>query len=103
MKWLKAEKSIMKQHNHIVRSPGEIKLMHERYLLFRSESLSSEFYSYVETIGFDSAEESDSFAQNLLFDLANGIGRSDAKTYSKTVGSRRDPMSLIAAGALCYY
>src|SRR2546430_7105732 len=52
----------------------------ERYILVRAASMSVEFFDLVQSLYRDQgAGEARSVANNLLFDLAHGIGKADAR------------------------
>jgi len=77
---------------------GTIEISGERYLLVRAASLSVEFHGLVaELYGAGREEEAESFAQNLLYDLAHALGRSDAQAFHTKMGLS-DPIARLSAG-----
>ncbi|MFO7561418.1 MAG: response regulator [Enhygromyxa sp.] len=81
---------------------GTIEVGGERYLLVRAASLSIRFFELVrELYGQDRAAEADEFARSILFDIAHGIGKSDAQCYALRSGVE-EPLELLAAGPVYF-
>ncbi len=81
---------------------GTIEIGSERYVLVRAASLSVEFFRLVrDLVGAGREAEADAFARNVLFDLAHGIGRSDAHTFAARTGAT-DPMVRLSAGPVLF-
>ncbi|KAL6043570.1 PPM-type phosphatase domain-containing protein [Balamuthia mandrillaris] len=81
-KWGRIERMVGKHFDaSLPRKVGKPLLLEERYVLLRAETLSVDFFSYAERIGFQSTADSTEFAKNLLYDLAHSIGRSDASAF----------------------
>ncbi|HVI03654.1 MAG TPA: response regulator [Enhygromyxa sp.] len=81
---------------------GTIEVAGERYVLVRAASLSVRFFELVrELYGPNHASEADDFARNLLFDLAHGIGKSDAAAHARQCGIE-DPLAKVAAGPVYF-
>ncbi|MHC4442343.1 MAG: PAS domain S-box protein [Planctomycetota bacterium] len=79
-------------------SQGTIEIFGERYVLVRAASLSVEFFTLVkELFGEGRESEAVDFAQNILFDLAHSIGKSDAKNFHAKMGLE-DPVARLSAG-----
>ncbi len=79
-------------------SHGAIEIHGERYVLVRAASLSVEFFRVVhELYGPGREREADEFAQNILFDLAHTIGKSDARNFHAKMGLV-DPIARLSAG-----
>jgi signal transduction histidine kinase len=77
---------------------GTIEISGERYVLVRAAALSVEFFDLVEKLyGPEREEEAQSFARNILFDLAHSIGKSDAKNFHEKMGLL-DPVAQLSAG-----
>jgi signal transduction histidine kinase/CheY-like chemotaxis protein len=98
--FLKAEELVSGYFASMVSRPedGHIEIGGQRYLLVRAGSLSVEFFDLVaELYGPGREEEADTFARNLLFDLAHAMGRSDAKAFHTKMGLT-DPVAKLSAG-----
>jgi two-component system cell cycle sensor histidine kinase/response regulator CckA len=66
---------------------GMIEIGGERYVLVRAASLSVKFFELVRDLyGPDRRDEADTFARNILFDLAHAIGKSDAQSLLPKLG-----------------
>src|SRR5215471_8362318 len=79
-------------------SRGTIEIFGERYVLVRAASLSVEFFQLVSDLyGEDRRDEADAFARNILFDLAHGLGKSDARNFQAKM-SLEDPIARLSAG-----
>jgi signal transduction histidine kinase len=77
---------------------GTIEVVGERYVLVRAASLSVEFFRLVRDLyGRDRRAEADDFARNLLFDLAQAVGRSDARRFHERM-HLEDPIERLTAG-----
>src|SRR5688572_29932697 len=77
---------------------GTIEIAGERYVLVRAASLSVEFFAMVgELYGAGREAEAADFTRNILFDLAHGIGKSDAKKFHTKMGVS-DPIARLSAG-----
>jgi signal transduction histidine kinase/CheY-like chemotaxis protein len=77
---------------------GTIEIFGERYVLVRAASLSVEFFQLVADL-FGPGRERDAadFARNILFDLAHGVGKSDARNFHAKMGLV-DPIARLSAG-----
>ncbi len=81
---------------------GQIEISGERYVLVRGASLSVEFFTLVEKLYGPGRElEARSFAQNILFDLAHSIGKSDAKNFHSKM-KLDDPIARLSAGPILF-
>jgi signal transduction histidine kinase/CheY-like chemotaxis protein len=77
---------------------GTIEIFGERYVLVRAASLSVEFFRLCEDLyGPGREAEAAAFAQNILFDLAHAIGKSDAHNFHTKMGLV-DPIAKLSAG-----
>ncbi len=77
---------------------GTIEIFGERYVLVRAASLSFEFFRLArELYGADRTDDADSFARNILFDLAHAIGKSDAESFHRKM-ELVDPIARLSAG-----
>ncbi|HJV21957.1 MAG TPA: histidine kinase dimerization/phospho-acceptor domain-containing protein, partial [Holophagaceae bacterium] len=100
--FLKAEQVVSGYFASMVNRPedGHLEIAGQRYLLVRAGSLSVEFFDLVtELYGLGREEEAESFARNLLFDLAHAMGRSDAKAFHAQMGLT-DPLAKLSAGPI---
>ena len=81
-------------------SRGTIEISGERYVLVRAAALSVEFFDLVEKLyGPGREPEAQSFARNILFDLAHAIGKSDARNFHTRMGLS-DPVARLSAGPI---
>jgi two-component sensor histidine kinase/predicted hydrocarbon binding protein len=79
---------------------GEITVNGERYVLFRSASVSYEFLQFVKERYSDRDEqEAISIANNFLFDNAKVIGKKDAIMFHKKL-KLKDPVEKLSAGPI---
>jgi two-component system cell cycle sensor histidine kinase/response regulator CckA len=79
---------------------GTIEIAGERYVLVRAASLSVEFFSLVRDLyGEGRRAEADTFARNILFDLAHAVGKSDAQAFHQKMGLV-DPIARLSAGPI---
>jgi len=77
---------------------GTIEIAGERYVLLRAASLSVRFFQIVrELYGEGREREADELSRNILFDLAHGVGRSDAEAFAARTG-QADPIERLSAG-----
>jgi PAS domain S-box-containing protein len=77
---------------------GKIEIGDERYLMIRAAALSTDFFAICrELFGGGRGDEADLFARNLLFDLAHGIGKSDARSFYKRM-ELEDPVLRLVTG-----
>lgn len=77
---------------------GEILIGGERYLLFKSTSLSYEFMDMIRELYSDrSEEEATRIGHNFLFDLAHVMGKNDAQSYHQRMRPQ-DAVEKLAAG-----
>lgn len=77
---------------------GTIEIFGERYILVRGAALSVELFGLLEQVfGAGREREADLFGRNLLFDLAQAIGKSDARNLQTKMGLR-DSIAKFAAG-----
>ncbi len=77
---------------------GSIMIGDQRYVLVRAESLSVSFFDYVRAT-YPSLDNEDVFsvAGTILYDLAQGMGKSDAKVFAKKMGVD-DPIARLSCG-----
>lgn len=81
-------------------SSGEITVEGQRYILFRSDSLSHEFADFVKQRYSDrSEEEAISIANNFLYDNAKVIGKNDALAFHQKL-NLVDPVEKLSAGPI---
>ncbi|MDG1332365.1 MAG: histidine kinase dimerization/phosphoacceptor domain -containing protein [Crocinitomicaceae bacterium] len=79
---------------------GEITAHGERYLLFRSDSLSYEFLDFIKQRYSDRPEEEAiSIGNNFLFDNAKVTGKRDALAFHKKM-KLEDPLAKLSAGPI---
>lgn len=79
---------------------GSIEIFGQRYILVRGASLSVEFFALVRDLYGEGREaEADTFARNLLFDLAHAIGKADARAFHARMGLV-DPVAKLSAGPI---
>jgi two-component system cell cycle sensor histidine kinase/response regulator CckA len=79
---------------------GTIEVYGQRYILVRAASLSVEFFDLVgELYGPGREVEAQTFARNLLYDLAHAVGRSDARNFQSKMGLE-DPVAKLSAGPI---
>ncbi|MFH1829608.1 MAG: ATP-binding protein [Pseudomonadota bacterium] len=77
---------------------GTIEILDSRYVMVRGAALSVEFFELVNDIfGKGREHEAESFAKNLLFDLAHAVGKADAKNFCTKMGLK-DPIEKLSAG-----
>ncbi len=85
-------------HIHFDPESGEITIEGERYLLFRSGSLSHEFIDFIkERYGDRSPAEAVSIGNNFLYDNAKVIGKRDSITFHSQL-NLVDPIDKLSAG-----
>ncbi len=77
---------------------GSIMIGDQRYVLVRAESLSVSFFEYVRAT-YPALDDDDVFsvAGSILYDLAHGMGKSDAKVFAKKMGVD-DPIARLSCG-----
>ena len=98
----KVEKEIDEYFNEYNYDPvsGDISIYGQRYVLFRSDSLSHEFIDFIKERYQDVPEsEAISIANNFLFDNAKVTGKVDALAFHKKL-SLEDPLEKLAAGPI---
>ena len=77
---------------------GTLSIAGERYILVRAASMSVEFFDLVTSLYEDKGTEiSRSLAGNLLYDVANAIGKADARAFHERMGLS-DPIARLSAG-----
>jgi signal transduction histidine kinase len=83
-------------------SRGTIEIHGERYVLVRAAALSVEFFDLVRGLyGAERHADADELAQTLLFDLANAVGKADARQLLQQMNMESaDPFFKIAAGPM---
>lgn len=94
------EKKVAEYFRHFQYDPesGEITVFGERYVLFRSGSVSHEFIQFIqERYGNYSAQEALSIGNNFLYDNAKVIGQKDALAFHKRL-NLVDPIEKLSAG-----
>jgi signal transduction histidine kinase/ActR/RegA family two-component response regulator len=78
---------------------GTIEIVGERYLLVRAAALSVEFFQVVDDLyGEHRRDEGETFARNILFDLAHALGKSDARNFQAKMKLDDDPIAKLSAG-----
>jgi PAS domain S-box-containing protein len=77
---------------------ARIEIAGQRYVLVRAGALSVEFYELVKRL-YARADEAQSVAHGLLFDLAHAMGLSDAGTFAERMDVR-DPIARLSAGPI---
>lgn len=95
-----AEKNVFEYFSDIFNTAenGEIVISGERYVLFRSASLSYEFLDIIKELYNDKGtEEAVRIGNNFLFDVAHVLGRKDAKAFHKKM-HLTDPIQKLSAG-----
>jgi predicted hydrocarbon binding protein len=77
---------------------GTIMIGDQRYILMRAESISVSFFEYVHTT-YPTLDDMDVFsvAGTILYDLANGMGKSDAKVFARKMAID-DPIARLSCG-----
>ena len=79
---------------------GEITIKGQRYILFRSDSMSYEFMDFIKERYSDRPEkEAVSIANNFLFDNSKVIGRNDANAFHKNL-KLKTPIEKLSAGPI---
>lgn len=79
---------------------GEITVHGQRYVLFRSNSMSVDFMEFIKNRYSDRPEsEAISIGNNFLYDNAKVIGKKDAVAFHKTL-NLEDPIQKLAAGPI---
>lgn len=83
-------------------SKGTIEVFGDRYIMVRAASLSVEFFGLCKNLfGEGREEEARIFAQNILFDLAHAIGKSDARNFHRKM-ELKDPIAKLSAGPILF-
>lgn len=83
---------------HLDPESGEITIHGERYLLFRSSSMSYEFMEFIKERYFDRpVQEAVSIGNNFLYDNSKVIGKKDAITFHKQL-KLENPIDKLSAG-----
>ena len=77
---------------------ARIEIAGQRYVLVRAGALSVEFYELVKRL-YSRADEAQSVAHGLLFDLAHAMGLSDAGTFAERMDVR-EPIARLSAGPI---
>jgi len=77
---------------------ARIEIAGQRYVLVRAGALSVEFYELVKRL-YARADEAQSVAHGLLFDLAHAMGLSDAGAFAERMDVR-DPIARLSAGPI---
>lgn len=96
----KVEKDVNEYFNdfHYDPTSGEITVKGQRYVLFRTDSLSHEFIDFIKERYKDIPEhEAVSIGNNFQFDNAKVIGKRDAIAFHDNL-SLKDPLEKLAAG-----
>jgi len=100
--FLRAQEYVARYFADRVEQPATatISIAGERYVLLRAASLSVEFVELVMRLYQDKgAEQAQSVASNLLFDLAHAIGHADALSFQKKMGVS-EPIDNLSAGPI---
>ena len=77
---------------------ARIEIAGQRYVLVRAGALSVEFYELVKRL-YARADEAQSVAHGLLFDLAHAMGLSDAGAFAERMDVR-EPVARLSAGPI---
>jgi PAS domain S-box-containing protein len=77
---------------------ARIEIAGQRYVLVRAGALSVEFFELVKRL-YSRADEAQSVAYGLLFDLAHAMGLSDAGAFAERMDVR-DPIAMLSAGPI---
>lgn len=96
----KAEQNVASYFGEISIQPesGEIIINGERYVLFRSASLSFEFLDIIKELYSNrTIEEATRIGNNFLFDIAHVLGKKDALSFHKKM-NLSDPIEKLATG-----
>ncbi|KAH3745851.1 response regulator [Pelomyxa schiedti] len=81
-------------------SSASISIMDERYIIIRGSAMSVEFFRLVSTVfGSGKRRQALEFTRNILYDLAQVIGRTDAQVF-KAKMNITDPIIHLAAGTV---
>ena len=79
---------------------GEITVHGQRYILFRSDSMSYEFMDFIKERYSDRSEkEAESIGNNFLYDNSKVIGKKDATALHKTL-NLKEPIEKLSAGPI---
>ena len=100
--FLRAEQHVAAYFADRVENPKQstISISGERYILVRAASMSVEFFDLVMSLYRERGpDEARSVASNLLFDIAHGIGRADARTFHERM-QVTDPVEKLSAGPI---
>jgi two-component system cell cycle sensor histidine kinase/response regulator CckA len=98
----KAQQYVQEYFSRRVEDPkhSSILISGERYILVRAASMSVEFFDLVTSLYQDKGRhEARKVANNLLFDIANAIGKADAKSFHAKMGVT-DPIERLSAGPI---
>jgi len=98
----KAERDVTSYFEDCSAQPesGEIIISGERYVLFRSASLSYEFLDIIKELYSNrTTEEATRIGNNFLFDIAHVLGKKDALSFHKKM-NLADPLEKLATGPL---
>jgi len=77
---------------------ASLEICGQRYVLVRAASLSVEFYELVMSL-LGREDDAHSVAHGLLFDVAHGMGLSDARAFAERMGVV-DPIARVSAGPI---
>jgi diguanylate cyclase (GGDEF)-like protein/PAS domain S-box-containing protein len=80
---------------------GTIEISGERFVLVRGAALSVEFFDIVRKRFAHVEGEAAGIVRQVLFDIAHGLGRADAKHFHETMGLH-DPVSKLSAGPIYF-
>lgn len=100
--FLRAQQYVAQYFAERIEQPesATISIAGERYVLLRAAALSVEFIELVMSLYQDKGPvEARSVANNLLFDLAHAIGKSDARSFQAKMGVS-DPIENLSAGPI---
>jgi len=100
--FLKAQEYVKHYFQNKVANPeqGTIDINNERYILIRAASMSKEFYETIFSHYQDrSKDDARRVASGFLFDLANSLGKADAKSFH-TKMNVTDPIEKLSAGPI---
>ena len=79
---------------------GEITVHGQRYILFRSDSMSYEFIDFIKERYSDRSEkEAESIGHNYLYDNSKVIGKKDSIAFNKSL-TLKEPIEKLAAGPI---
>ncbi len=100
--FLRAQEYVERYFRERIEDPqhSTITISGERYILVRAASMSVEFFDLVMSLYQDKGlTEARSVANNLLFDIAHGIGKADARAFQQRM-KLGNPIERLSAGPI---